>query len=81
MTTTLYTAPNECTYIIDDVPDMPLLHSLGVYKGAVVTKKLSYNLSGPVLLLINEREVAIGRAISNQISVVNTQTEGAITNE
>ncbi len=65
----VYTAPKGARYRIKAIPDSPLLPSLGIFEGAIVTKKTTYRLGGPVLLDIQSREVAIGKDLATQIKV------------
>lgn len=71
MENSLYTAPNNVEYLVKSVPDISLLHTLGIYEGSKITKKLSYGGGGPVLLVIDGREVAIGKAIGKEIIVTS----------
>lgn len=72
--TSLYQATNQSSYSIAEMPDIPLLHTLGVFPGAIVTKITTYSLGGPVLLLIDSREVAVGKSFALEIMV---EQEGA----
>ncbi|MFI3114747.1 MAG: FeoA family protein [Clostridia bacterium] len=65
----LYEVENNKTYIVTKALELPLLSSLGVYEGSVVEKCTTYKHGGPVLLLIEKREVAVGRDIAVQIEV------------
>lgn len=65
----LHSVPHGCVYLISSVPDVPLLHSLGVYEGATVRKQNTYGLGGPTLLVVDTREVAIGKKYATQILV------------
>ncbi len=65
----LYKLENEKQCTIKTVPTLDLLKSLGVFEGAVVTKKFTYNMGGPVLILIDNREVAIGKDLAIDIEV------------
>lgn len=67
--TNLYTAENNLTYIVEKTPNMSILTSLGVFEGSKITKKNTYKLGGPVLILIEGREVAIGKDLAREISV------------
>lgn len=65
----LYSVESSKNYQIIKMPKIPLLESLGVYQGAVVEKNASYPFGGPVLLLIESREVAVGKKVATQIFV------------
>lgn len=64
----LYSAENK-KYEVKEVPEIDLLKSLGVFDGAIITKKTTYNMGGPVLILIDSREVAIGKDTAILINV------------
>lgn len=65
----LYGAECSKNYRISKMPQIPLLESLGVYQGGVVGKIATYPFGGPVLLLIDHREVAVGKKVAKQIQV------------
>lgn len=65
----LYNCTNDETYQVIAVPDMALLNNLGVFVGAKILKKTTYKMGGPVLVLINSREVAIGKDLATKIQV------------
>lgn len=65
----LYQAPSGELCRITAIPSTPILQSLGIFPGAVVTKKSTYHLGGPVLLDIQSRQVAIGKALARNIDV------------
>ncbi len=65
----LYQAENGKHYYIEALGDNKLLHSLGIYQGALVKKVITYALGGPVLLMVDQREVAVGKAYALAISV------------
>lgn len=65
----LYTSNNNETYTVTSAPELPLLYSLGVFEGSKLTKKTTYKGGGPALILIETREVAIGKEIALHIQV------------
>lgn len=65
----LYQAPNASRCRVITIPNAPLLQSLGIFAGAVVTKKTTYALGGPVLLDMQSRDVAIGKGLAVDIQV------------
>lgn len=65
----IYEAKLGFKYQVNDIPDIELLHSLGVYRGAKMTLKEKINLGGPVVLEMGHRTVAIGKDIARQIFV------------
>lgn len=71
----LYETANQKSYLIIKAPDLPLLSSLGIYEGSVVEKCNTYKHGGPVLLMIEKREVAVGRDIAMQIEVEDYKGE------
>lgn len=65
----IYEVKNNQAYIIQDIPDMKLLKSLGIRKNAQVFKKHSYKLGGPVLLKVDMSEIALGKDVAEKIIV------------
>lgn len=65
----LYYAKDNQKYIIADVPDIGLLKSLGIVKNATVRKKMTHKLGGPVLLMVESSQIAIGKDIAEKILV------------
>ncbi|HHW06809.1 MAG TPA: ferrous iron transport protein A [Clostridia bacterium] len=65
----VYHAPNNKNYVVRDVPNISLLKSLGIRKNSQVYKKRTYRLGGPVLLVVDAREIALGKDIAEQIIV------------
>ncbi len=64
----LYEANNN-KYLVTELPEIDLLNSLGVFEGAVINKVSTYKMGGPVLILIDSREVAIGKDTAILIKV------------
>jgi Fe2+ transport system protein FeoA len=65
----IYQAKNNRYYIIESVPETPLLLSLGIEPNVRVYKKYSYRLGGPVIIDVDMCRVAIGKDIARQIIV------------
>lgn len=65
----LYTSDNDENYTVTSAPELPLLYSLGIYEGSKLIKKNTYKGGGPALVLIETREVAIGKEIALNIQV------------
>lgn len=65
----LYSMQNEKECQIKSMPENSVLNSFGVYKGAKICKKVTYNVGGPVLIEVKGREVAIGKDIAMLIKV------------
>lgn len=65
----LYEAKENITYLVKSTPSVGVLNSLGVFEGSKLTKKSTYKLSGPVLVLVDSREVAIGKDFAILIEV------------
>lgn len=65
----LYQAENGKQYQIDELTDNKLLHSLGIYQGAYVEKINTFAMGGPVLLMVDQREVAVGKTYALTITV------------
>lgn len=66
---TLYNLNKEDKCQIVSTPDVGLLESLGIRKGLKVSIKNKQPLGGPVILQTGTRNIAIGRAIANNIVV------------
>ncbi|MFI3201020.1 MAG: FeoA family protein [Eubacteriales bacterium] len=66
---TLYTSDNEQTYMVTATPNLPILYSLGIFEGSFLTKKNTYKGGGPALVLVESREVAVGKDIALHIQV------------
>lgn len=69
MMTSIYEVQNNKSYIIEEIPDVKLLQSLGIRKNAKVFKKLSYKLGGPVVLAVDMSEIALGKDVAEKILV------------
>lgn len=65
----LYYAKDNQKYIIADTPDIGVLKSLGIVKNAIVFKKMTHKLGGPVLLMVESSQIAIGKDIAEKILV------------
>lgn len=65
----LYQVQCASRYKVTEMPTIPLLHTLGVYQGAIVEKVATYSLGGPVLLMIDSREVAVRKKFAREILV------------
>lgn len=68
-TQNIYQAKNNKYYVIESVPDAPLLLSLGIEPNMRVFKKYSYRLGGPVILNIDMCQIAVGKDIAQKIMV------------
>ncbi len=73
----LYEVEKDKNYKILNCPEVSVLNSLGVFNGSNVFKKETYKMGGPVLVLVDLREVAIGKDIAVEIEVeeVNSNVE------
>ncbi len=65
----LYDAKNNTEYIITKTPENTLLTTLGVFVESKIKKLVTYKFGGPVLILVDAREVAIGKDIAKLIEV------------
>ena len=65
----LYSAKEKVTYTIGEIPEFNLLKTLGIFQGSKIFKKRTYKLGGPVMITVNERDVAIGKDIALQIQL------------
>lgn len=70
MNINLYNAKKQGVFELVHLPDIPLLTSLGLRSGTVVSIKGRVRLGGPVLLRVeNAFVVAVGKDIATQIIV------------
>lgn len=65
----IYEVKNNKPYIIQEIPDLKLLNSLGIRKNVQVFKKHSYRLGGPVVIKVDMSEIALGKDIAEKIVV------------
>ncbi|NLM50882.1 MAG: ferrous iron transport protein A, partial [Clostridiaceae bacterium] len=65
----LYKCPDNQNYIILSSPNSALLANLGIKTGSLIKKEKTYPLGGPVLILLFQRQVAIGKEFANSIYV------------
>ncbi len=65
----LYDAKSDTEYIITKTPENALLTTLGVFVDSKIKKIATYRGGGPVLILVDTREVAIGKDIAKYIEV------------
>jgi len=68
-TKSLYYAEDNHKYVITDAPDLGILKSLGIVKNATVCKKMTHKFGGPVLLMVESSQIAIGKDIAEKIYV------------
>lgn len=68
-TDSLYYAKDNHQYIVTSTPDLAILKSLGIVKNAIVRKILTYKFGGPVLIMVESSQIAIGKDIAEQILV------------
>lgn len=67
----LYTLENNTSCIVKSAPPIPLLSSLGIFAGATLFKKRTFRGGGPVLVVVESREVAIGQDYAKLIEVAH----------
>ena len=65
----LYEAERGKEYIVTDTPDIKLLSSIGIFKGARIKKEQTYRFGGPVSVSLSTRKIAIGKDIAEKIRV------------
>jgi len=65
----IYQAKDGKEYVITSAPEIGLLRSLGIVKDKSIHKRMTYKLGGPVLLMVESSEIAIGKDIAEQILV------------
>ncbi len=65
----LHESPDDAIYGVRGTPDIPLLHALGIFDGAKIIKKTTYPGSGPSLIEVDGREIAIGMEYATEITV------------
>lgn len=69
MKTNLYNAEKGKTYTVVSMPNIRLLSSIGIIKGAKLKKENAYRLGGPVSVSLSTRKIAIGKDIAMKIFV------------
>ncbi|NLM54010.1 MAG: ferrous iron transport protein A [Firmicutes bacterium] len=65
----LYYAQDGRQYVVASAPEVGILKSLGIVENAVIQKKLTYRMGGPVLLKVDSSEIAIGKDFAEKIEV------------
>lgn len=65
----IYQAKDGKEYVITSAPELGLLRSLGIVKDKSIHKRMTYRLGGPVLIMVESSEIAIGKDIAEQILV------------
>jgi len=65
----LYDAEVGKEYIVTETPDIKLLNSIGIFKGAKIKKESKYRFGGPVSVSLSTRKIAIGKNIAEKIIV------------
>jgi len=66
----LYQAKKDIVFQVVSVPNIGLLHNLGIRAGTQIVIQSRYALGGPVLLRVeNAFAVAIGKDIATQIAI------------
>lgn len=65
----IYYVKDNLQYVITSAPELGILKSLGIVKNAKVRKKMTHKLGGPVLLMVESSEIAIGKDIAEKILV------------
>ena len=67
--TSLYEADDRRQDVVTSTPSVASLKSLGIMENAVVEKKMTYRLGGPVLLKVDSSEIAVGKEFAEKIMV------------
>ncbi|SCG84309.1 hypothetical protein DW1_2749 [Proteiniborus sp. DW1] len=65
----IYYAKDDFQYVITSAPELGILKSLGIVKNAIVRKKMTHRMGGPVLLMVESSEIAVGKDIAEKIMV------------
>lgn len=68
-TDSIYYAKDNLQYVITSAPELGILKSLGIVKNATVRKKMTHRMGGPVLLMVESSEIAVGKDIAEKIIV------------
>ncbi len=55
--------------VIAQIPDIPLLHSLGLRTGKLCRFVTRHPFKGPVIVLVGGRQIAIDRATASSILI------------
>ncbi|MGI6536986.1 MAG: FeoA family protein [Caldicoprobacterales bacterium] len=69
MSKDLYSVEKGKEYIVTEAPDIKLLSSIGIFKGARIKKDYVYRFGGPVSISLSTRKIAIGKDIAEKIQV------------
>lgn len=65
----IYNAKDGLEYCVTSTPELGILRSLGIIRDAIISKQKTYKLGGPVLLMVESSEIAIGKDIAKDIMV------------
>lgn len=65
----IYNAEDGFDYCVASIPKLGILKSLGIVEDAIINKKKTYKFGGPVLLMVESSEIAIGKDIAENIMV------------
>lgn len=65
----LYNMKNNCRGVIVKIPNNILLEALGVREGKCFMCKVKQPLGGPMVIQIDDRKVAIDKAIAETILI------------
>ncbi|KAB2951807.1 ferrous iron transport protein A [Heliorestis acidaminivorans] len=68
----LYNIDQKSKYVIEQIPQVGLLKSLGLREGATVTVLSQQPLGGPIVIKIGSRHIAIAKDLADQITVKET---------
>ena len=69
MTESIYYGIDDHQYVVTSAPEVGILKSLGIGKDAIIRKKMTYKMGGPVLLMVGSSVIAIGKDIAEKIMV------------
>lgn len=65
----LYQIKKRSNCMIEDVPDVKTLDSLGLRKGATVKVVTRQPFGGPVVVQLGRRNIAVSREVASKIEI------------
>lgn len=65
----LYSLKNNSIALIEKMPIVPLLTSMGVREGIKISVVTKQPMGGPIVVQIGRRSIAIGKDVAEQILI------------
>ena len=73
----LYTLKKSCCCTIKNLPNIKLLHSMGLREGLSLSVVTKQPFGGPIVVQIGSRCIALGKDVAEQIEISNISTQAA----